>query len=89
MHNGYMNTCSFTKDGTKMTLAHLSLSNLKQIKPQNTSNKSNFLLTISEPLLKASQHEFKAFREWVFDGDPSIPFDLKNQIKLGKFILVI
>ena len=23
------------------------------------------------------------------DGDPSIPFDLKNQIKLGKFILVI
>jgi len=23
------------------------------------------------------------------DADPSMPFDLKNQIKLGKFILVI
>ena len=23
------------------------------------------------------------------DGDPSMPFDLKNQIKLGNFILVI
>ena len=23
---------------------------------------------------------------WELDGDPSIPFDLKNQIKLGKLI---
>jgi len=49
VHNGYLNTYSFTKDGKKITLAPFSPSNLQQIKPQNRSNHSDFLLTISEP----------------------------------------
>jgi len=62
MHNGYLNTYSFTKDGKKITLAPLLPSKLHEIKPQNKSNNSDLLLTVSEPLLKAYSHEFKALR---------------------------
>jgi len=33
------------------------------------------LLTVSEPLLKASQHEFKAFRKWILNlqEEPETP----------------
>jgi len=65
MHNGYLNTYSFTKDGKRITLAPLSLSKLHEIKPQSKPKHSDLLLAISEPLLKASQHEFKAFKEWI------------------------
>ena len=35
MHNGYLNTYSFTKDDKKITLSPLSPSKLHEIKPQN------------------------------------------------------
>jgi len=65
MHNGYLNTYSFTKDGKKITLAPLPPSKLHEIQPQNKHKQADLLLSVSEPLLKASQHEFKAFKEWI------------------------
>jgi len=52
MHNGYLNTYSFAKDGKKITLAPLPLSKLHKIKPLNKPNHSDLLLAIDEPLLK-------------------------------------
>jgi len=65
MYNGYLNTYSFTKDGKKITLASLSSSKFHEIKPQNKPKHSDLLLDVSESLLKASQHDFKAFKEWI------------------------
>ena len=65
MHDGYLNTYSFSKDGKKITLAPLSPSQLHKHKPSKTQPHSDLFLTCSEPLLKASLHEFKAFKEWI------------------------
>jgi len=65
MHNGYLNTYSFSKDGKKVTLAPSSPSKLHEIQPQKQPKYKDCLLTMSEPLLKTSQHEFKAFKEWI------------------------
>ena len=65
MHNDYLNTYSFTKDGKKITLAPLPPSKLHEIEPQNKPKHSDLLLSVSEPLLKASQHDSKAFKEWI------------------------
>jgi len=75
MYNGFLNTYSFTKDSKKITLAPLSLSKLHEIKPQNKPKHSDLLLAISEPLLKASQYEFKAFKEWILSmqEEPATP----------------
>jgi len=64
LHDGCLNTYSFSKDGKKITLAPLSPSQLHKIKPSKQPQ-SDLLLTCSEPLLKASHHEFKTFREWI------------------------
>ena len=42
----------------------LSPSELQKNKPQKKPKYYDLLLTFSEPLLKASYHEFKAFKEW-------------------------
>ena len=65
MHDGYLNTYTFHKDGRKITLAPLSPSQLHKNKPQPSHDHSDMLLAVSEPLLKASHHEFKAFKEWI------------------------
>ena len=65
MHNGYLNTYSFTKDGKKITLAPLPPSKLHEMQPQNKPKHNDCLLSTSEPILKASQHEFKTFKEWI------------------------
>jgi len=67
MHNGFLNTYSFTKEGKKITLALLSPSQLQKDKPKMKPKQSDLLLTFSEPLLKASHHEFKAFKEWILN----------------------
>jgi len=64
MHDGCLNTYSFSKDGKKITLAPLSPSQLHKIKPSKLPH-LDLLLTCSEPLLKASHHKFKAFKEWI------------------------
>ena len=64
IHDGCLHTYSFSKDGKKITLAPLSPSQIYKIKPSKQPH-SDLLLTYSEPLLKASHHEFKAFREWI------------------------
>jgi len=46
-------------------LTPLSPSKLHEVKPQNKPNHFDWLLAVGEPLLKASQHEFKAFKEWI------------------------
>ena len=65
MHNGYLNTYSFSKDGKKITLAPLPPSKLHETQPQKKPKHIDCLLSVSEPILKASQHEFKAFKEWI------------------------
>ena len=65
MHNGYLNTYSFCKDGKKITLAPLSPSKLHEIQPQKKPKHIDCLLFVNEPILKASQHEFKAFKKWI------------------------
>ena len=65
IHDGYLNTDTFHKDGRKITLAPLSPSQLHKNKPQPSHDHSDMLLAVSEPLLKASHHEFKAFKEWI------------------------
>jgi len=65
MHNGLLNTYSFTKEQKKISLAPLSPSKLHQDK----------LLTFSKPLIKASHHEFKAFEKWILNiqDEPEFP----------------
>jgi len=63
--NGYLNTYAFTKDGKKITLAPLSPSQLQKKPSTKKPDRSDLLLTLSEPLLKASQHEFKSFKDWI------------------------
>jgi len=65
MHDDYLNTYSFSKDGTRITIAPLCPSELHKQKPSNTQPYLDLFLTCSEPLLKASLHEFKAFKEWI------------------------
>ena len=64
-HDGCLNTYSFSKDGKKITLAPLSPSQLHKHKATSKPPHSDLLLTCSESLLKASHHEFKAFKEWI------------------------
>ena len=65
MHNGYLNTYSFTKDGKKITLTPLAPSQLHKKSPTKKPDCSDMSLTFSEPLLKASYHEFRAFKDWI------------------------
>jgi len=74
MHNDYLNTYSFTKDGKKITLAPLPPSKLHETKHQNKPIHSDLLLTVGEPLLMACQQELKAF-EWILSmqEEPATP----------------
>jgi len=63
MHNGFLNTYSFFRGGKKITLVLLAPSELSKHKPQKHLERSYLLFGCSEPLLKASYHEFRAFRE--------------------------
>jgi len=65
MHDGYLNTYSFIKDGKKVSHAPLTPSQLIKAKPLLCLNQTEMLLTLAEPFLKASQHEFRAFKEWL------------------------
>jgi len=65
MRNGFLNTYSFSKGGKKITLTPLSLSELSKHKLQKSYERLDMLFTCSEPLLKASYHELRAFREWI------------------------
>jgi len=65
MRDGYLNTYSFSKDGKKITLAPLSPSQLHKHMTLNTQSLPDLILTCSESLLKATHHEFKAFKEWI------------------------
>jgi len=61
MHNGYLNTYSFSRYGKKNDLSPLKALTT----PQNVQAHSNLFLTFGAPLHKASYHEFKAFKEWI------------------------
>ena len=50
-----------------ITLVPLSSSELHKGNPQKQHEHSDLLLTFSEPLLKASYHEFKAFKQWILN----------------------
>jgi len=65
MHDGCQNTCTFSKGGKKITLVTLSPSQLHKSKPQKNREHLDLFSTCSEPLLKASYHEFRDFKEWI------------------------
>ena len=65
MHDGFLNTYSLSKGGKKITLKPLSPSELLKNKPTKGQEHSGCLLPFSETLLKAYNHEFKAFKEWI------------------------
>ena len=65
INNGYLNTYSFTKDGKKITLTPLSPSQLHRKPSTKKPDRSDLFLTFSEPLLRASHHEFRAFTDWI------------------------
>jgi len=67
MHDGFQNTYSFSKGGNKITLKPWSPSKLHKNKATKKPECSGCLLPFSEPLLKASYHEFKAFKEWILN----------------------
>jgi len=62
MHDEFLNTYSFSKRGKKITLVPFSPFELHKNKLQKKPKHSDLPLTFSEPLLKASYHEFKAFK---------------------------
>ena len=59
MHDGYLNTYTFQKDGKKITLVLLSPSQLHKVRPQKNQEYSDLLLTTKVLLLKDTNHEFK------------------------------
>jgi len=61
-HDGHLNTYTFSKDGKKMTLAPLSPSQLCKHETLNIQPQPDLVHTCSKSLLKASHHEFKAFK---------------------------
>ena len=65
MHNGFLNTYSFSKEGKKITLTPLSPLKLSKHKLKQIRERSDMLFAYSEPLLKVSYHQFRAFREWI------------------------
>jgi len=75
MYNGYQNTYSFSKGGKKITLKPLAPSELHKNKPIKKPKHSGCLLSFSETLLKASNYEFKAFKEWILNiyDEPESP----------------
>jgi len=77
MHNGFLNTYS-SKGGKNIILVPLSLSELHKNKPQKWPEHSDLLLTFGEPLLKASYHEFKAFKEWILNVQEELDAPLSS-----------
>jgi len=54
LHDGYLNTYTFTKDGRKISLASLSSSQLTKSKPQKNQEQTKLLLTRRASYLKDS-----------------------------------
>jgi len=53
------------KDGKNITLTPLSPSQLHKKPSTKKPDRSHLFLTFSEPLLRAAQHEFRSFRDWI------------------------
>jgi len=77
LHDGYLNTYLFTKDGKKITLSPLAPSQLPTNSSTKSPNRLNLFLTFSEPQLKASPHKFKSFT----NSEPTPPTHLRAQAK--------
>ena len=64
-NNGYLNTYSFTRNGKKITLTLLSPSQIQKKPSTKNPDPSDLFLMCSEPLLRATQHEFRSFKDWI------------------------
>jgi len=62
MHDGRMNTYTFTKNHKKITLT--SLKSPSPSKPKENPKMDVFLTT----LLKFQMHEFESYKEWILLG---------------------
>lgn len=66
MYDGYLNTYTFSNDTKKITFSPLSPSQLNENKLEKSHKHSDLFLTYSAPLLKASYHSSRDFKEWIF-----------------------
>ena len=73
-HNGFLNTYSFFEGGKKTTLVPLTPSELSKYKPKKNPERSNLLFACSKPFLKASHHEFQAFRKRILTTQEGFEF---------------
>jgi len=78
VHNGFLNTYSFSKGGNKITLVSLAPSELSKHKLQKNCERSDLLFACSEHLLKAPCHDFRAFREWILTSQEESEFPLPS-----------
>ena len=78
MHNGFLKTYSSCKGGRKITLVPLSPSELFKHKPQKQPERLDLLFICSEPVFKASYHEFRAPREWILASQEQPKSPLPN-----------
>jgi len=89
MHDGYLNTYSFNKDGKRITLAPLSPSQLYKLKATHTNAPSDILLACNEAAIKATLHEYKPFKEWILasldEAEPTQPVHHKAKPLLKLF----
>jgi len=62
MHDGRMNTYTFTKDHKKITLTPLKISSFS--KSEGNPKMDVFLTS----LLKSQMHEYESYKEWILLG---------------------
>jgi len=65
MHDGYQNTYTLLKDGRKIHLCSFSPTSITKPKPKEDPKGGEMLLSLLEPTLLSSHHEFKSLKEMI------------------------
>ena len=73
MHDGFKNTYTLQKNGRKITLVPLAPQQNPKLKHMETPKEGELLLSLLEPTLKATHHEFKNHKELILHSPPQNP----------------
>jgi len=65
MHDGYQNTYTLHKDGRKITLTPLAPHQITKPKAKEDPKGGEMILSLLEPTLLSSHHEYKPFNEMI------------------------
>ena len=65
MDDGNQNTCTLLKDGRKITLAPLAPYQITKPKTKEDPKGGEMLLSLLEPTLLSSDHEYKTLKEMI------------------------